>query len=174
MTLQTLQTLLTPKYAVLGISIATLFGSTLLYLDEFLFLTPYLTFHLSIDRVGTFVLDIALLFLTGIVMTNSLRQIRIVGIRKIGNNRLGLAGIFGAFLAGACPCYYLLPLLTLTGAAGGVLGALGIMFYAYQLPVKLASVGLLAFTTFGLERSLRVSCSIQLGLVSTRFGKQDK
>lgn len=73
--------------------------------------------------------------------------------------KIGIAGIVAAFLAGACPCYYLVPLLAVAGGVGGALGTVGILFYAYQLPVKLASVVLLIFVSFSLERSIRASCA---------------
>ncbi|MCS4538759.1 MAG: hypothetical protein HYY67_07885 [Thaumarchaeota archaeon] len=167
MAIQMLQTLKIPMFAMIALTIATFFGFTLFYFDEFLFLTPYLTFYVPVEKIGNFATDILLSLLTGVVMANSLNQIRLVSSMKSANSKFGVVGIFGALLSGACPCYYLLPLLTLTGVAGGMLGVLGIMLYTYQLPMKLASLGLLALMMFSLERSLKASCGIRLELASS-------
>ncbi len=73
-----------------------------------------------------------------------------------------MLGIFPALVAGACPCYYLVPLLAVAGGVGGVLGAVGIAFYTYQIPVKIASLALLAFVSLSLERSLAASCKVPI------------
>ncbi len=89
-------------------------------------------------------------------------------LRKGGSQaRGGVAGILIALVAGACPCYYLLPLLAVAGGAGGALGVLGIYMNAYQLPIKILSLGLLGAVAISLERSLRASCDI-----TTRQGHQ--
>ena len=68
--------------------------------------------------------------------------------------------MLAAVVAGACPCYYLVPLLALAGGAGGVLGALGIFLYNLQIPIKLLSLALLGFVLLMLERSLVAYCRI--------------
>ncbi len=160
MALQTIQTLKSPSYGILSLFVAGLFGLTLMYFDEFLFTVPYLTFYLPIEKIGNFALDIVLALLTGVVMAISLYQIKIVGTRKNAGSKVGLSGIFAALVAGACPCYYLVPLLSIAGGLGGILGAVGTAFYALQLPVKLASLGLLGFVTYSLEKSLTAACYV--------------
>lgn len=144
---------------LLALLITSSFAVVLFYFDEFLFVAPYFTFYLSTDRVATFVLDAAVSVLSGVVLSLSVYQLRAVpnGARRQG--KIGVAGIVAALVAGACPCYYLVPLLAVAGGVGGALGALGILFYAYQLPVKFASAALLIFVSFSLERSLRASCA---------------
>ncbi len=131
----------------------------LLYFDEFLFVAPYFTFYLPADRVATFVLDATVSALSGVVLSLSVYQVNVVHNGAKRQGRIGIAGIVAAFVAGACPCYYLVPLLAVAGGVGGALGAVGILFYAYQLPVKFASVLLLIFVSFSLERTLKASCA---------------
>ncbi len=131
----------------------------LFYFDEFLFFAPYFTFYLPADRVVTFVFDTAVSVLSGVVLSLSVYQTKVIPKDANRQGKLGIAGIVAAFVAGACPCYYLVPLLAVAGGVGGALGTVGILFYAYQLPVKLASVLLLLFVSFSLERSLRASCA---------------
>ncbi len=139
--------------------IASSFAAVLFYFDEFLFVAPYFTFYLPADRVTTFVLDATVSALSGVVLSLSVYQLNAVHDGAKRQRKLGIAGIVAAFVAGACPCYYLVPLLAVAGGVGGALGAVGILFYAYQLPVKFASVLLLISVSFSLERSLKASCA---------------
>lgn len=144
---------------LLAILISSSFAVVLLYFDEFLFVAPYFTFYLPADRVATFVLDATVSALSGVVLSLSVYQAKVVPKDAKRQGKVGIAGIVAAFVAGACPCYYLVPLLAVAGGVGGVLGAVGILFYAYQLPVKLASVVLLISVSFSLERTLKASCA---------------
>ncbi len=160
MALQLLSTLRRPLTGLSAFIIALIFLFTFLYFDFFLFLSPYVTFYAPPDRAGLLLLDASISVLSGMVIALSAYQIKNVPRGTKNQGRLGVAGVFAALLAGACPCYYLVPLLAAAGGAGGILGALGIAFNAYELPVKLGSLALLGFVTFGLERSLRASCDI--------------
>ncbi|MBI3022684.1 MAG: hypothetical protein HYY68_03025 [Thaumarchaeota archaeon] len=159
MTLQILLAFRQPTLVLLAILIASGLAVVLLYFDQFLFVAPYFTFYLPPDRVATFLLDAAVSVLSGVVLALSVYQVKAVRNDAKRQGKIGIAGIVAAFLAGACPCYYLVPLLAVAGGVGGALGTVGILFYAYQLPVKLASVVLLIFVSFSLERSIRASCA---------------
>ncbi len=115
---------------------------------------------MTADTVPYLALDLAVSLLSGVVIVLSIYQLRNTPFRKSAGSGIGLAGIVAALVAGACPCYYLVPLLVVAGGAGGVLGAVGIFFYSIQIPIKLASLALLAVTTLVLERSLRAACAI--------------
>ncbi len=140
--------------------VALLFGTMFLYFDEFFFVKPYFVVYIPLDRLSILMLDVLISVLSGVVLTLSVYEIRSFPYQKDSYRKAGLAGIVGAFLAGACPCYYLLPLLAVAGGAGGALGALGILFFNYQVPIKLGSLALLLLTSFMLERNLRAACAI--------------
>lgn len=147
-----------PGYAASAIGIAIPFVVIFLYFDEFLFFAPYLIFSVLPGRIGYFVLDLSISGLSGIVLSLSLFQLLNVSRVKASGQKLGLLGIIVAFLSGACPCYYLVPLLAVAGGAGGILAFIGITLVTYQLPVKLVSVALMLLVGCSLEKSLRASC----------------
>jgi hypothetical protein len=149
-----------PLYAVPGLAIAIVTSSLFLYLDEFYFISPYFVVYIDPTRVPVFLLDIAISTLSGIVVVASIYEIRAFPGLRGSYRKTGMAGIVAAFVAGACPCYYLVPLLATIGGLGGVLDTVGILFYDYQFPIKVGSLGLLALTIFTLERGLRAACAV--------------
>lgn len=136
--------------------IAFAMAAALFYFDQFLFLSPYVTFYLPIDGFTIFILDLSISVLSGIVLILSAYQLR--SNPSIGKPKLGLSGIVAAFIAGACPCYYLVPLLAVAGGAGGILAAIGITFNVYEVPIKLLSLLLLGAVVLSMERTLRAQC----------------
>jgi hypothetical protein len=160
MTVQTVQVLRRPAFGLVTISIAAIFAFTFLFFDDFVFISPYFVLFVTPDRLPFLGLDLSISTLSGTVMALSIYQIRNTPIRKATNTKVGLTSVIAALIAGACPCYYLVPLLAVAGGAGGVLGALGIFLFTVQTPIKLASLVLLSFVLFTLERSLRAACEI--------------
>jgi hypothetical protein len=160
--LQVVTVLKGPSYALAIIVVASLLAATLLYFDEFYFVSPYFVAYFDPGRAPVLLLDVAISAMSGIVITLSVYEIREYPDLKGSYRKTGFAGIVGALVAGACPCYYLVPVLAALGGAGGFLGALGILFFNYQIPIKLGSLGLLAFAGYSLERGLSAACTIRL------------
>ena len=158
MYLQIIQILKRPIYAASAIGIAISFSVLFLYFDEFLFFSPYLIFSVLPGRIGYFALDLIISGLSGVVLSLSLFQLFSASKLKAKGQKLGVVGIIVAFISGACPCYYLVPLIAVAGGAGGILAFMGITLSTYQLPVKLVSVALMALVGYSIEKSLRVSC----------------
>ena len=140
------------KYALLAIPILAGYGVMLLFFDQYLFFVPYFIFYVSYANAGNLVLDLTLTALTTLVLTVSIRQL-LLRRGSPGAFKAGAAGIVAAIVAGACPCYYLIPLLAVAGAVGGTLGALGILLNAFQVPIKLAAMLLLVFALYKLNES---------------------
>jgi len=140
------------KYLLLGVAIMVCYGIMLLFFDQFLFFSPYFTLYVQSSSYASLVLDLALTFLTTIVLTVSIGQII---LQKQGGNasKTGILGIVAALIAGACPCYYLVPLLAVAGAIGGTLGALGILLNAFQIPIKLSAMLILVVAIYKLNDS---------------------
>jgi len=149
-----------PSFGFSAFVIGVLFASLFLYFDEFYFVTPYFSAYFPTERFPLLILDLTISAVSGIVITLSVYQLRILPGLAAGPRRVGALGIVAALVAGACPCYYLVPLLAVAGGVGGVLGTLGILFSSYQIPIKLVSLGLLAFTAITTERSLRAVCDV--------------
>ena len=140
------------RYVALSGAIALGYGAMLLFFDQFLFFAPYFTAYVPASGITNLILDLVLTFLTAIVLTVSVRQIFLQ--RQGGRaSKTGVLGIAAAILAGACPCYYLVPLLAVAGTVGSTLGALGILVNIFQIPIKLGAVFILAFATYKLNKS---------------------
>jgi len=160
MELQTVYVLRRPTFGIVALGVASLFATIFLYFDEFYFVTPYLVGYIPPERTPLLVLDLAVSAMSGIVISLSTFQIRIIPSLRSASRKTGAMGILAAFVAGACPCYYLVPLLATTGGAGGILAGVGILFFDYEIPIKLGSLALLLFTAFAIERSLRAVCDV--------------
>jgi len=149
-----------PIFALSSFTVALVFSLVFLYFDAFYFVSPYPVVYVEPGRLPILLLDLVISVLSGIVLTLSMYEIRSIPRRTGVRGRTGLLGIVAAFVAGACPCYYLVPLLAIAGGAGGVLAAVGIVFFDYQVPIKLGSLALLLSTALLQERSLRAACEL--------------
>lgn len=149
----------TPSLLVATILVVVSYGLLLMFIDQFLFIAPYFVFYVPLTGLAILALDMLLSILTGIVLVVSLQQVR--SARCKGTAYTGFFAIFAALIAGACPCYYLVPVLTIAAGVGGALGAIGILLNAYELEVKTASVVLLLIVTWGLERNARMTCRLK-------------
>jgi len=163
MSLQIFGVIKRPPYAFFAATTFLIFTILFLYFDEFVFFSPFFVVYFPPSRFSFLLLDILVAVLSGVVLALSVFQTRStkLRIRTEPTGKVGLAGIIVAVISGACPCYYLVPLLTFVGGAGGVLAMLGIFLNAYELPIKGLSLILLAAVVFNLERSLRATCRIQ-------------
>jgi hypothetical protein len=130
----------------------------LLFLDQFLFIQPYFVVYVPLNSFGLLSIDVVLSVLTGLVAAVSIHEIKSNQAR--GATRAGLIGVFAATFAGACPCYYLAPMLAAAGGFGGVLGLTGILFNVYQIPIKLVSIIILMAACYGLEKAARTRCAL--------------
>jgi hypothetical protein len=140
------------RYVLLSVVIMVGYGTMLLFFDSFLFFSPYFTFYVAASAYANLLLDLLLTLLTAIVLAVSIRQI---SLRKQGGSasKTGMLGILAALLAGACPCYYLVPLLAVAGTIGGALGAVGILLNAFQIPIKLGAMLILVVATYKLNKA---------------------
>jgi hypothetical protein len=159
LSLQIFQALKTPSLLVATILVAVSYGLLLMFVDQFLFIAPYFVFYVPLTGLAILALDMLLSILTGIVLVASLQQVR--SARSKGTAYTGVLAIVAAFFAGACPCYYLAPVLTMAAGVGGALGAIGILLNAYQLEVKTASVVLLLIVSWALEKNARTACRLK-------------
>ncbi len=140
------------RYILFGLAITVGYGIMLLFFDQFLFFSPYFTLYVPSSAYANFLFDLLLTFLTAIVITVSMRQISFRG-QSANASKTGTLGIVVALLAGACPCYYLVPLLAVAGTIGSALGAVGILLNAYQIPIKLGAILILAVAAYKLNKS---------------------
>jgi len=144
---------------VATILVVVSYGLLLMFVDQFLFVAPYFVFYVPLTGLAILALDMLLSTLTGIVLVVSLQQVR--SGRSKGTPYTGVLAIIAALIAGACPCYYLLPVLTIAAGIGSALGAIGILLNAYQLEVKTASAVVLLIVSWGLEKNARMTCRLK-------------
>lgn len=149
----------TPSLLVATILVIVSYGLLLMFIDQFLFIAPYFVFYVPLTDLAILALDMLLSTLTGIVLVVSLQQVR--SARSKGTAYTGVLAIVAALIAGACPCYYLVPVLTIAAGVGSALGAIGILLNAYQLEVKTASAVLLLIVSWGLEKNARMTCRLK-------------
>jgi hypothetical protein len=149
----------TPSLLVATILVVVSYGLLLMFVDQFLFVAPYFVFYVPLTGLAILALDMLLSTLTGIVLVVSLQQVR--SGRSKGTPYTGVLAIIAALIAGACPCYYLLPVLTIAAGIGSALGAIGILLNAYQLEVKTASAVVLLIVSWGLEKNARMTCRLK-------------
>jgi len=132
----------------------------LLFFDQFLFFQPYFVVYVPVDSLGLLSIDLVLSVLTGFVTAVSIHEIKSNANRAGGAMRAGFIGLLAAVFAGACPCYYLAPMLAVAGGFGGVLGLTGIFFNAYETPIKIVSIIILLAACYGLEKAARTKCML--------------
>lgn len=157
MSLRILESLRASGYMGIAVLIAIGYGVMLMFFDRFIFVAPYFMVYITPTDFVILALDLILSILTGIVMAVSIKHVRSVSVKPRGAGFLGIL----AAIAGVCPVAVLALLLAVTGGLGATLGAVGIFMNAYQLPDKLASVIILLGASYGLERSLRMTCKLQ-------------
>ena len=129
----------------------------LLYLSEFFFIDPFIAGHIPQGTEFGFVLIVILSVLSALVLPMNVYRINILknSKRKIGG------GVFGSFIgafAGACSCG---PVGFAIISTFGSVGATSMAFLTnYEIPIRIAAIGLLALTYFTTTKSLKVECKL--------------
>ena len=112
--------------------------------SEYIFLEPYVIAYVPVDGLLGFILIVMVSFLSGLVL--SMNVYRIKNFRHLPKRKMG-GGIFGSIvgaIAGACSCGPIgFAVISTFGAAGGVATA---FLTNYEIPIRLASIGILLFT----------------------------
>jgi len=131
----------------------------LLILSEYIFLEPYVTGHIPKGTEFGFSLIIILSGLSSVVLPMNVYRINILknSTKKIGGS------VFGSFIgaaAGACSCG---PIGFAVISAFGSVGATSLTFLTnYEIPIRLAAIGLLGITYYTTVKSLKVECKLNL------------
>jgi hypothetical protein len=146
------------KYSLLaiGIFISMLIG--LLILSEFIFIEPYLTAHIPQGTEFGFSLIVILSGLSALVLPMNVYRINIL---KNSKGKMG-GSVFGSFIgsaAGACSCG---PIGFAIISTFGSVGATSMAFLTnYEIPIRIAAIGLLALTYYTTVKSLKVECKLK-------------
>ena len=127
-------------------------------LSEFLFIEPFVIFHVIEDRIVSFALIVAISLMSAIVIPMNIYRIRTLqkNITKISGSVLG--SIIGAS-AGICSCG---PIgFSIISTFGTVAGTATAFLTNYEIPLRLVSLGLLCLVYYTTIRSISVECKIQ-------------
>jgi hypothetical protein len=141
---------------------AAIFVAMLMFvssLSEYVFFEPYFVFYVPDDRAIGFVLIVLVAALSGIVISMNVYRIKM--LRKT-NHASGsfLGSIIGAS-AGACSCGPVgFAIISTFGSVGGTATA---FLTTYEIPVRLAAIGILGFVYYTTTRSLSAECKIRRG-----------
>ena len=127
-------------------------------LSEFLFIEPLFVIHVIEDRAFSFTLLVAISFMSAVVIPMNIYRIRTLqkSTAKIGGSLLG--SIIGAS-AGICSCG---PIgFSIISTFGTVAGTATAFLTNYEIPLRLASLGLLCLVYYTTAKSISVECKIQ-------------
>lgn len=144
------------SFLAIGIFVSMLIG--LLVLSEYIFIEPYITGHIPKGSEFGFSLIIILSALSALVLPMNVYRINILknSKRKIGGS------VFSSFIgaaAGACSCG---PIGFAIISTFGSIGATSMAFLTnYEIPIRIAAIGLLALTYYATVKSLKIECKLK-------------
>ena len=127
-------------------------------LSEFLFIEPFFVIHVIEDRAFGFTLLVAISFMSAVVIPMNIYRIRTLqkSTTKIGGSLL--SSIIGAS-AGICSCG---PIgFSIISTFGTVAGTATAFLTNYEIPLRLASLGLLCLVYYTTAKSISIECKIQ-------------
>jgi len=127
-------------------------------LSEFLFIEPFFVIHVIEDRAFGFTLLVAISFMSAVVIPMNIYRIRTLqkSTTKIGGSLLG--SIIGAS-AGICSCG---PIgFSIISTFGTVAVTATAFLTNYEIPLRLASLGLLCLVYYTTAKSISIECKIQ-------------
>jgi hypothetical protein len=150
-----------PAYLIISGSIFTALFVLLLAAREFLFFEPYFVFQLPQEWIPSFILIIIISALIGLVTSMGIFQLRTLraNTKKMGTGFIGsLVGV-GAGVCSSCG-----PVGFAVMSTFGVAGVSALSFlYDYEIPIRLAAIGILSATYFLMVKAISIECKIKEG-----------
>lgn len=142
-----------------GLAIAIFAGLLFLLssLSEYVFFEPYFVFHVPYDRIVGFVLLVVVSALSALAIPTNIYLV--AALRKAKRVSSGLVGSLVGVSAGACSCGPVgFTVISTFGTAGGIATA---FLTTYEIPLRLASIGILGYVIYTTTRSLSDHCKIR-------------
>lgn len=124
--------------------------------SEFIFIEPYILFHLTEEDITSFSLIVTVSALSGLVISMSVYRLKMMRTRQVGSGFVG--SIIGAS-AGACSCSSVG--FAVVSAFGAVGGAATAFLTNYEIPLRLISIGILVYAYYTTAKALVAQCKIQ-------------
>ena len=127
-------------------------------MSEFLFIEPFIIFHVIEDRIVSFALIVSISLMSAIVIPMNIYRIRTLQKSMIKISGSVLGSIIGAS-AGICSCG---PIgFSIISTFGIVAGTATAFLTNYEIPLRLASLGLLCLVYYTTAKSISVECKIR-------------
>jgi len=156
-------------YVVLALAVAAGLWVLMTHLDQLLFFSPVLAFHIPPDAWTNFILSTIVSALLGIVVSVNVYVFRTSTVRLGGSFFSGSTlGLVSSACAGCTSAGFFL--VTTFGVAG--IAATSILAQ-YQLPLRLASIGLLIWAYYSVHKRIGQSCAIKPEDMKERQGGKE-
>ena len=127
-------------------------------MSEFLFIEPFIIFHIIEDRIVSFALIVSISLMSAIVIPMNIYRIRTLQKSMIKISGSVLGSIIGAS-AGICSCG---PIgFSIISTFGIVAGTATAFLTNYEIPLRLVSLGLLCLVYYTTAKSISIECKIQ-------------
>ena len=144
------------SYIALAIAVSAGFFLLFSILDEYLFFSPIMIFHVPQDSVVNFSLSVAITILLGIVISMNLYMFKKMQF-SLKQSRYWLSGSFIATATGACGCTSLGFAIISTFGSTGILATSFVT--NYQLPLKIVSLAILIAAYYSLRKNIIKNCT---------------
>ncbi|MGI0004117.1 MAG: hypothetical protein ACREAX_02340 [Candidatus Nitrosotenuis sp.] len=144
------------RYAALAAAIFVGMLFLLSSLSEYVFFEPYFVFHVPSDRMVGFALIVGVSVLSALAVPMSVYLV--MTLQKARRASGGFLGSLIGASAGACSCGPVgFTVISTFGTAGGIATAFLTM---YEIPLRLASLGILGYVLYTTSRSLSDRCNL--------------
>jgi len=138
------------KYAMMMFGISALFWIILNVIDQLLFFWPVVTFYLPEEKIISFIISTTTAVMLGVVIT--------LNVNAISNSRKFSRSFLSGSSVGiaSCACAGCSSIgMTIASTFGGVGAAAFALFVVYQLPLRMVSLALLAWSFYSILKTLR-------------------
>jgi hypothetical protein len=152
-------TLVFSNRSYLSLSIAIFVGLLLVLstISNFIFFEPNFLFYVPNDEILNFSLVVIIAALSGLVISLSTYRIRLLG-ESVKRSGIGFLGSIIGASAGACSCG---PVGFAVVSAFGAVGGVATSFLTnYDMPLRLVSIGILAYTYYVAVKGISGQCKI--------------
>jgi hypothetical protein len=147
-----------PPYLALSTVIFVGLLLSLSIVSEFIFTDPYLTLYVPSYSILSFSLIVLVSALSGLVVSMSIYRVRLIRT-SAKNAGSSIAGSVIGGCAGACSCGSIgFAVVSTFGAVGGTATA---FLTNYEIPLRLVSIGILAYTYYITMKGLTAECKVR-------------
>ncbi|MFQ5940945.1 MAG: hypothetical protein ACE5KA_04525 [Nitrososphaerales archaeon] len=146
------------SYIMIAMAGSAIFFIIFNVLDEYLFFSPIISFHVPSDAYPNFALSTSIVGMLGIVISMNVYMFRTVGV-KFKESTPWLSGSFMAGVSGVCGCSYLgFAIISTFSGAGTMLSS---FLTNYQIPLRIISLALLIFAYYSVRKNMIKSCAVK-------------